>query len=112
MNKETKSLLYIIGTLLFLIIALPKFFPSIGNARKAFTGETISKESSFADYVITQYTNCLNPGLFSSSSEAQCKVSIAQLVKIEKDEASVPVALSIINRYEKQKLEALGIKSN
>jgi len=110
-KKSNQSLLYIPVSIFILIVIMPMLFPSIWEAKKAFTGETIAKESPFADYVVTQYTRCLNPGLFSLSSEAQCKVSIAQLVKIEKDEASVPIALSIINRYEAQKLESFGFKN-
>lgn len=109
--SHLKTMAVIMAVLLTGLIALSNYGP-IADFNKALSGKAIAAESPLAAMVIDNYRECLHPGLFSSTSAVLCKVSIAQLVKLEKGESAVHDAMTIIDKYEDGKLQALGIKQN
>lgn len=82
---------------------------NIGPFDKAIKGEEVASKSPFHAYVVKNYRDCTHAGLFSSGNKIQCKVSIAQLVRLEKGDSSVQDAMRVIEAYEHKKLKVFGI---
>ncbi len=92
--------MFILGTLIGVMTFAIFFWGPAPEYLKIVHGDEIVSRSPFAARVIESYRSCQNPGLLSSVSKAQCKVQVAELIKLENGEAKVPEAMELIQDYE------------